>query len=266
MKLLLGDPLIKALNPCLVLDEGLASGATSDSIPVYFAERKIWWLKVTATGAVGHGSRFVEGTAVAKLMRVVNHVLEFRQAQLAELEGACGCGKTLGDVTTMNCTLLHAGDTSRYQFNVIPASATAGFDCRISCTQDLPAFQERVAGWCSEPGVSWELVNGTGELGLQHAVSQPEGPAWELFQRAVAAAGVTLEPPSSFPAATDSRWVRLVLGTPCFGFSPMPRTPVLLHDHDEHVSVDTFLAGIRVYEAMIPVLAAGGGPALRGVE
>jgi hypothetical protein len=35
----------------------------------------------------------------------------------------------------------------------------------------------------------------------------------------------------------------------------MRRTPILLHDHDEHVGVDVFLEGIRVYEGIIPKLA-----------
>jgi acetylornithine deacetylase/succinyl-diaminopimelate desuccinylase-like protein len=102
--------------------------------------------------------------------------------------------------------------------------------------------------------VSWELVNGTGDGALLNPTSPTDGEAWELFTRAVGAAGIELHEPSIFPAATDSRWVRMALGVPCFGFSPMRRTPILLHDHDEHIGVETFLEGIRVFEAMIPVL------------
>lgn len=45
---------------------GLAS--PTDKFTVFYGERKIWWIKVTATGAVGHGSRFIQGTAVDKLV------------------------------------------------------------------------------------------------------------------------------------------------------------------------------------------------------
>jgi hypothetical protein len=38
-----------------------------------------------------------------------------------------------------------------------------------------------------------------------------------------------------FPAATDSRYFRQ-RGLPCFGFSPMSNTPVLLHDHNEYIN------------------------------
>lgn len=39
-------------------------------------------------------------------MRVANKLLEFRQAQYEELKAGCGCGKELGDVTTVNMTSL----------------------------------------------------------------------------------------------------------------------------------------------------------------
>ena len=35
----------------------------------------------------------------------------------------------------------------------------------------------------------------------------------------------------------------------------MRRTPILLHDHDEHLGVDVFLEGIRVYMDILPALA-----------
>jgi aminoacylase len=266
VKLLLADPLIRALNPGLVLDEGLARADPDGAFEVFYGERKIWWLRVSATGAAGHGSRLMPGTAVPKLMRVVAAALAYRDEQVALLEGgggggggACGCGRAprLQDVTALNCTMLAAGDASRAQYNVVPTVAVAGFDVRVPVTTDLRAFQERVAAWCAQDeGVSWELVAGTHERALDHAVSAPEGYEWELFQRAAAAAGARLAEPSVFPAATDSRWIRLALDIPCFGFSPIARTPVLLHDHDEHVSVEGFLAGIGVYERMLEVLAA----------
>lgn len=54
-------------------------------------------------------------------------------------------------------------------------------------------------------------------------------------------------------------------GIPCFGFSPMRRLPILLHDHDEYISVAAFEEGIAIYEKMIPVLAdTPGGVAFDG--
>lgn len=56
--------------------------------------------------------------------------------------------------------------------------------------------------------------------------------------------------PEVFPAATDSRYFRQK-GVPCFGFSPMRNTPVLLHDHNEFISTEVFLEGIKVFDSLI---------------
>lgn len=77
------------------------------------------------------------------------------------------------------------------------------------------------------------------------------------------------------PGGTDARHVRLVsywtqivlyllmrnnlplcqAGVPAIGFSPMNNTPRLIHDHDEHLSADTFLSGIEIYRKLISELA-----------
>lgn len=88
-----------------------------------------------------------------------------------------------------------------------------------------------------------------------------------------------------FPAATDSRFIRAVsiytdinrrlsverhrgffcmvcllrllqAGIPAIGFSPMNRTPILLHDHNEFLNEQVFLKGIHVFERLIPALAS----------
>jgi aminoacylase len=138
---------------------------------------------------------------------------------------------------------------------VIPTEAFAGFDCRIPATTDLAVFKGQLDAWCGEEGVSYELVNGTGDGGLLNPTTPTDSFWFKTFSAACAGAGVELAEPSIFPAATDSRWIRLALATPCIGFSPMRHTPVLLHDHDEFIPVDQFLEGIRVYEAILPKLA-----------
>ena len=72
-----------------------------------------------ATGPTGHGSRFIENTAVSKLMSVCKKALAFRAEQESEIgmgvhsAGNGGCkhaqAKKLGDVTTLNLTMLRAG-------------------------------------------------------------------------------------------------------------------------------------------------------------
>ena len=262
MKLLLLHERMAAIAPAFCLDEGLAS--PDDRARVYFGERKIWWVRVTSSGAVGHGSRLVPGTAVPKLLRVLDRFAALREESVRALEDGHGCGKQLGDVTSVNVTVLSAGNPDRdaFQYNVIPSTAFAGIDIRIPATADLPAFKATVDAWCAEAGegVEWAIVAGLADGALANAVTDTgadEGAAWyALFKGAAAAGGCATHEPSVFPAATDCRWIRQILGVPALGFSPMTRTPVLLHDHDEFLSVDEFVRGVGVYEALIPALAA----------
>lgn len=60
--------------------------------------------------------------------------------------------------------------------------------------------------------------------------------------------------PQIFTGGTDSRYIRQV-GIPALGFSPMNKTPVLLHDHDEFIQADVYLRGIEIYEKIITNLA-----------
>lgn len=48
----------------------------------------------------------------------------------------------------------------------------------------------------------------------------------------------------------------LQVGVPALGFSPMNRTPVLLHDHDERLHEDVFLRGVDIYTRLLPALAS----------
>jgi aminoacylase len=97
-------------------------------------------------------------------------------------------------------------------------------------------------------------------------------PWWGAFTASMAAQGLEIQP-DIFPAATDASYLR-VKGIPSLGFSPMRcvaarrrcgrcslqhrscrRTPKLLHEHDEHLSVETYREGISIYERLIADLA-----------
>lgn len=265
MKLLLLHERMAQLKPAFVLDEGLAS--PGDKFSVFKGERKIWWVKLRAEGAVGHGSRFIANTAVPKLLHVLNRLSAMRDEQAAQLEATCACGKQLGDFTSVNITMLRAGNTTPgvFQYNVIPSVAEAGIDIRIPCTVDLPAFKAQLDAWCTEASgtgagagsVTWEIVSGLADGALENPVTEVSETHgwWNAFQQGVAASGIGLHEPSVFPAATDCRWIRLMLSVPALGFSPMRNCPILLHEHDEYIPISVFLEGIKVYEKLIPTLA-----------
>ena len=67
----------------LALDEGLAS--PTETYSVFYGERCPWWVNITATGPTGHGSRFIDHTAVEQLLELANKALAFRQGQRSQL-------------------------------------------------------------------------------------------------------------------------------------------------------------------------------------
>ena len=187
----------------------------------------------------------------------------YHEEQRALLAASCGCGKQLGDFATANITMLSAGDASRMQYNVVPTEASAGVDFRLPATLDLVAFRARLDGWCADAGgdVSYTFVL-QDDAPTRNPVSSTDGAWFAAFCAAAEAAGAPLHPPSVFPAATDARWVRAVLGVPAFGFSPLRNLPILLHDHDEYITVGALHEGIAVWEKMIPCLAGAMGEGL----
>ena len=88
MGVMLESRWFRTLDPplSLALDEGLAS--VDDSFSLFYGERLPWWVQFTATGATGHASRFIDGTAVEMIVALANKALAFRQEQQRILHGA----------------------------------------------------------------------------------------------------------------------------------------------------------------------------------
>lgn len=138
-------------------------------------------------------------------MAVCDKALAFRKEQEDALGHTGGCSharaKKLGDVTTLNLTMLKAGvamaggggggggngaETTaheRYALNVIPTEARAGFDVRIDPKTPTEDFKARLAGWCKEEGVTWELADWTTPLHEHYltSVDREVNPWWGVF-------------------------------------------------------------------------------------
>ncbi|KAJ3602019.1 hypothetical protein NHX12_029779 [Muraenolepis orangiensis] len=192
-------PEFQKLNIGFALDEGLAN--PGEAFTVFYGERNPWWITIHCPGSPGHGSRFVENTAAEKLRNIINSFMDFREKEKLRLNTS-RC-LTLGDVTTVNMTMVKGG----VAYNVIPAEMDVSFDLRIPPTENLEEFEKQIKLWCEEAG---------------------EGITYEFAQ----------------------------VGIPAVGFSPMNRTPILLHDHNEFLNEQVFLSGINVYERLIPALAS----------
>uniref|UniRef100_A0A8C3UMA6 N-acyl-aliphatic-L-amino acid amidohydrolase n=1 Tax=Catharus ustulatus TaxID=91951 RepID=A0A8C3UMA6_CATUS len=226
--------------------QGLAS--PSDTFSVFYGERSPWWIKVKCMGSPGHGSRFISNTAAEKMHKVITSFLAFRESEKQRLKSDSSL--TLGDVTSLNMTMLEGG----VSFNVVPSEMAAGFDIRIPPTVDLKAFEEQVATWCrgAGDGVTYEFHQKCMD---QHITSTEESdPWWKAFSGVCRDMKLQLKL-EIFPAATDSRYIRAA-GHPAIGFSPMNRTPVLLHDHNEFLNEQVFLRGIEIYARLLTALAS----------
>ena len=234
----------KALNVGLALDEGLAR--EDDDMTVFYGERHAYWVCVTFKGNPGHGSRFITDTAVEKLRHLMNKALDYRAEQESILKKN-GC-KPLGEVTTINITVLSGG----VQPNVVPSEFTMTLDCRVSHEHTFHEFQSKLEGWIDEAGGGEVEYLSTANNSINSSISM-DNVWWKAISSACKARGVNLKP-EIFPAGTDSAYLRRI-GIPAYGFSPINNTPILLHDHDEWLGIDTFMKGIYILESVIAGVA-----------
>ena len=294
MAAFLSSALYKSLpGIAIALDEGLAS--ETDTYSVFYGERLPWWVDVTAAGNTGHGSRFIDNTAVEQIVELANRALAFRKGQRDALHGAdhsdhsncshaiaarnrrlakekAGAKMQMGDVTSMNITTLQAGVKAGDQFvyNCVPPTATASLDIRISPHDNPADIGKMLDTWCQECSsdaanghrVSWEFLrdqNGDANDLMKHALTSTDpaaNPWYSIFGGTLSALGHAFQP-EVFPAATDSRFLR-ALGIRALGFSPMKNSEILLHENDEYIEEKVFLDGIAVYVGLIETLGKQG--------
>jgi len=239
-------PEFAALKVGFALDEGIAN--PDDSFDVFYGERAIWQLKVTAKGKAGHASILHEDTAAEKLHKVINKLLNLRESEKARL--AAASNPDLGDVTSVNMTMLGGG----LQPNVVPPELSAVFDIRITPHWGLDYMKKLLDETCAEAGpeVTYEYI--------QHSNIIAQTPVddsniwWTVFKEVTDRLKLKINT-KIFPAATDIRYVRQ-FGIPAFGFSPMNNTPILLHDHDEFLNESVFLRGVDIYVALLEKITA----------
>lgn len=262
----------------IALDEGLAS--TNGVFSLYYGERLPWWIDVTAVGPTGHGSRFIDNTAVEQLIDLANKALAFRKGQrdLLGLDDHSNCAhavaaakkKTLGDVTSLNITTLQAGvkvADHGYAYNCVPPKAICSLDIRISPHTQPQEIGKMLDDWCrdcsKDPAngakVTWKYIGGHGNDLQQHATTSTDAnsnPWFDVISQSLERLGMSLDA-QVFPAATDSRFLR-ALGIRAFGFSPMRNTEIMLHENDEYIPEATYLEGISVYVALIHAMGSQG--------
>lgn len=241
MKLFVHTQEFKKLNVGFGLDEGIA--VPGDTIPVFYGERNVFWIQITCPGSPGHGSKFLENNAALKAQYMINKLLEYRAKEKARLESDPNL--TLGDVTTVNLNIMNGG----VQTNVIPDKFDLTFDIRITPTTNLEQFEKMIRDWMAEAGEGLELKFICKFEDQTMTSTSPEDPWFSALSAGFNKHNLKTKN-EIFPAGTDSRYLREV-GIPAIGFSPMPNTPTLLHDHDEFLNETIFLKGIDIFTDII---------------
>ncbi|KAJ3643733.1 hypothetical protein Zmor_026426 [Zophobas morio] len=226
------------LNVGIALDEGMAS--PTEEFVLFYGERCIWYLHIHCPGTPGHGSLLLDGTAGEKAAYILNKLFAFRKQERQKLDD--NPSWTVGDVITLNVTQMGGG----VQNNVVPPEFVIAVDCRIPpINVDVTQWEETINQWCKEAGSGVWIEYKQKLPQVPPSRLDSSNPYWIAFKEAVDHLGLKVQP-QIFPGGTDSRYVRGV-GIPAIGFSPINNTPVLLHDHDEYLGVDTFLKGIEIY-------------------
>ncbi|MFB0632973.1 M20/M25/M40 family metallo-hydrolase [Streptomyces sp. AB3(2024)] len=258
----------------------LHTGPGRSLYPIAAGERGTAWLKLTAHGTTGHGSKPNKANAVSRLAAAVARIGEHEWpvrltdtvaaciAELASVQGLSvdprapgfdldavlgklGPAGALVEGTLRNSanpTMLEAG----YKLNVVPGHATAYVDGRT-----LPGGEAEFAATLDAltgPHVHWEFHHR--EVALEAPV---DGRTFGILREAVE----HFDPdghvvPFCMAGGTDAKQFSR-LGITGYGFSPLKLPPgfdywALFHGVDERVPVDALHFGVRVLDCALRTL------------
>lgn len=260
----------------LGLKDLLFPGQTLYGISV--AEKGVAWVRMTATGPAGHGSRPAPEQAPHVLARAAAaleayaprptwhwSLLELFHAVGETRRGLTGLvlrsptltrlalrGRLMGDpatraelIDTINLTGYSGGTAP----NVVPTEASATLDCRLLPGTTPAAMMARLRALVPDPAVRFELLQGR---------DSNESPTDDSLYRALAhhavldASGAVRPDAAAGPVLsvgfTDSLILR-PLGVHAYGFVPFAVTmedAATMHGHGERVSLDNLRDGLRI--------------------
>ncbi|MFD3734211.1 M20/M25/M40 family metallo-hydrolase [Streptomyces sp. NPDC058632] len=241
--------------------------------PIAAGERGTAWLKLTARGRAGHGSKVNRDNAVTRLAAAVTRIGEHEwplrltptvRAALTELAALYGVDPDLSDVDALltklgpaaklvehtlrnssNPTMLDAG----YKVNVIPGQAEAYIDGRIlpGGEDDFHATLDRLTG----PDVDWEFHHR--EPALQSPVDSTTFARMRAAVQEFAPEGHPV--PYCMSGGTDAKQFSR-LGITGYGFAPLKLPEgfdyqALFHGVDERVPVEALHFGVRVLDRFL---------------
>jgi acetylornithine deacetylase/succinyl-diaminopimelate desuccinylase-like protein len=226
--------------------------------PIQVAEKGFVTVRMTMTGAPGHGSMPRSDTAIARLAELIiritqtpmrRRVTPLMRATLQELGIAPDKAPPLFRPMLMNTvspTILRAG----YKDNVIPGEASVILDGRTLPGEDERSFLSELREIVGvEPLL--EVVKSAPPSEASH-----DTPLFRLIKaRTEAADPGSRAIPWMLPGATDSKFYAQ-LGAVCYGFAPVrleAHMPFgsLYHGNDERMPIDGLLWGLRLYSEIV---------------
>ena len=209
-------------------------------------QRGVVWARVTIRGRMAHGAMPEAGAnPIAALGTVLARTRRLEQ----RLRRLCRRSRHLRP-PTVTPTTARAPVAGVAQPNVIPATAEATLDIRLTAGPDEAAVTAEIDRFCQEagtltPGVSveWTPISGV-RLATRVPRSEP------LVQAMIAAVReVTGRPPrfGGVPGSTDGTILRATLGIPIVTCGPGSR--LIPHQVDEYVAIDELVEAARIYVA-----------------
>ncbi|MFH8773775.1 M20/M25/M40 family metallo-hydrolase [Streptomyces sp. NPDC085866] len=249
-------------------------GAGREIYPIAAGERGTGWLKLTARGRAGHGSKVNKENAVTRLAAAVTRIGEHEwplrltptvRAALTELAALYGFQADFGNVDALleklgpaaklveatvrnsaNPTMLDAG----YKVNVIPGEAVAFVDGRYlpGGEEEFIATLDRLTG----PDVDWEFRHRS--VALQAPVDSPTFAGMRAAVEEFAPEGHVV--PYCMTGGTDAKQFSLLGIDAAYGFAPL-RLPegfdyqAMFHGVDERVPVEALHFGVRVLDRFL---------------
>ncbi|MGW0861881.1 M20/M25/M40 family metallo-hydrolase [Streptomyces sp. NPDC002611] len=238
--------------------------------PIAAGERGTAWLKLTARGRAGHGSKVNRDNAVTRLSAAITRIGEHEwplrptetvRAALTELAALYGIDSDLTDVDALldklgpaaklvestvrnsaNPTMLNAG----YKVNVIPGEAVAQVDGRYlpGGEEEFRETLDRLTG----PDVEWEFHHR--EVALESPVDSATFAGMRAAVEEFAPEGHVV--PYCMSGGTDAKQFSR-LGITGYGFTPLKLPQgydygAMFHGVDERVPVEALHFGVRVLD------------------
>ncbi len=269
-----------------VLNEGGGIRIEPDGRKLYdvsVSEKTPLWVRLTATGTSGHASNPPPQTAVTRLIRALNRLIDYRPPikvlpvvqNYYRIEGQLNHGppqyqdlaKALKDpaftqrflaVPSQNAmvrnTIAPTVLNASLKTNVIPASASAELDCRLLPGTDPKAMVKVLRELIADDSIKFDEI-----LSLPAVPSRESSPLMSAIQTLAHRKDKTTVAPRMIAGFTDSHYFRQ-RGLVAYGFVPIEITQelgVTVHGANERVPVKSLHDGI---ERMVELLKIFAGP------